>query len=293
MQRRFKSKSIIPTLSLWGIDQEKTFNAVLFESVPPEDMPQYKAHQKNHFVLTYCIEGSFKSFIDFKEQLIGPGDVGLINPNQIHFIKPVNKKVVKAITLAFHRSFYHTLTLSANVDMLINAPQENIQVHGLRYHEDVIPLLFRSVLTEYEEQQKVTPALVQLMTVLIMKVCGQSKTKKEMPKSNFIYYSFLKLLDEKLVETHRVSDYASDLALSEKSLTRACQAVAQSTAQNIIHQKINFEAKRQLAHNQSSSKEIAYSVGFRDPIQFSKFFKQHNGLTPLEYRKKARGGQLS
>ena len=52
MQKRFKTKSIIPTLSLWGIDQEKTFNAVLFESVPPDDMPQYKAHQKNHFVLT-------------------------------------------------------------------------------------------------------------------------------------------------------------------------------------------------------------------------------------------------
>ena len=293
MQKRFKTKSIIPKISLWGIDQEKTFNAVLFESVPPEDMPQYKAHQKNHFVLTYCIEGSFKSFIDFKEQLIGPGDVGLINPNQIHFIQPINQQIVKAITLAFSHSFYNKLNLSANVDMLVNANQEILHVHGIRYEIDVIALLFRCVLSEYEEHKKVTPVLIQLMMLLISKMCDQRKPKKEMPKASFIYYSFLKLLNEKLVKTHRVSDYASDLSLSEKSLTRACQAVAQSTAQNIIHQKINFEAKRQLAHNQSSAKEIAYSLGFTDPIQFSKFFKQHNGITPLEYRKKARGGQLS
>jgi len=76
-------------------------------------------------------------------------------------------------------------------------------------------------------------------------------------------------------------------------LNRACQSIAQTTAQSIIHQKINFEAKRQLVHDQSSAKEIAYSVGFTDPIQFSKFFKQHNGFTPLEYRKKVRSGQLS
>jgi AraC-like DNA-binding protein len=69
--------------------------------------------------------------------------------------------------------------------------------------------------------------------------------------------------------------------------------VAQHSTQAIIHQKINFEAKRQLMYDQSSAKEIAYSVGFADPVQFSKFFKQHNGLTPLEYRKKVRSGRLS
>jgi AraC family transcriptional activator of pobA len=100
------------------------------------------------------------------------------------------------------------------------------------------------------------------------------------------------LLDEKLSVTHRVTEYADQLKISEKTLNRACQAVAQSSAQGIIHHKINFEAKRQLVHDQSSAKEIAYSVGFADPIQFSKFFKQHNGLTPLEYRKKARAGQV-
>jgi len=256
-------------------------------------MIQYKAHQKKHFVISYFLKGSFKSYIDFKEKVFNPGDVGLINPNHIHFVRPVDKKGVRVIIIAFNRSFYNRLNLSAKANMMANAPQENLIVRGQKYDEDVIPLLFRSIVKEYQTSQKTTQAIVSLMSLLITRLCEHSSKGNELPKDNFIYYSFLKLLDERLSTTHRVMEYADALTISEKSLNRACQATAQSSAQSIIHQKINFEAKRQLVHDQSSAKEIAYSVGFADPIQFSKFFKQHNGFTPLEYRKKARSGRLS
>lgn len=293
MSKRFRSKSVIPKISLWNIADEKPFNAFVFEAIPPPDMPQYAAHQKSHFVVSYLLKGSFRNYIDFKEKIFRPGDVGLINPNHIHFVRPVDNKKIKTITLACNRSFYNRLNLSARVKMLTNAPQENLIVHGQQYDEDIIPLLFRSILKEYQSHQKTTPAIVSLMSLLITRLCEQNEPKKELVKGNFIYYSFLKLLDEMLSTTHRVSHYAEALKLSEKSLNRACQAIAQSSAQAIIHQKINFEAKRQLVYDQSSAKEIAYSVGFTDPIQFSKFFKLHNGFTPLEYRKKARSGRLS
>jgi AraC-like DNA-binding protein len=293
MAKRFRSKSIIPKVSFWNIDDEKPFNAVLFESVAPADMLQYRVHRKNHFVMSYALAGSFRNYIDFKETIIRPGDVALVNPNHIHFVRPVDKKVIKVMILAFNRSFFNKLNLSARVSMMANAPQGNLIVPGQQFEADVIPLLIRAIFQEYKENQKATPAIFTLMSLLITRLCEQNQQGKEIPKGNYIYYSFLKLLDEKISTTHRVSQYADALKLSEKSLNRACQAVAQCSAQAIIHQKINFEAKRQLVYDQSSAKEIAYSVGFADPIQFSKFFKQHNGFTPLEYRRKARSGRLS
>jgi len=293
MSKRFRSKSVIPKVSLWNIDETKPFNTILFESTPPADMIQYKAHQKNHFVVSYTMKGTFKSYIDFKENFVHPGDVGLINPNQIHFVRPVDKKLIKVIIIAFNRSFFNRLNLSPKANLMASDPQGTLILQGQQYESDVIPLLFRSVLKEHQAHQKVTPTIVSLMSLLITRLCEQNVPRKELKKGNFIYYSFLKLLNEKISTTHRVSHYAEALKLSEKSLNRACQAVAQSSAQIIIHQKINFEAKRQLIHDQSSAKEIAYSVGFTDPIQFSKFFKLHNGLTPLEYRKRARSGRLS
>src|SRR6478735_7735361 len=153
MAKRFRSKSIIPKISLWNIADERPFNAFVFESIPPPDMTQFKAHQKNHFVVSYSLKGSFKSYIDFKEKVFKPGDVALINPNHIHFVRPIDKKAIKVIIIAFNRSFYNRLNLSAKVNMIANAPQENLIVRGLQYDEDVIPLLFRSVLQEYQAQQ--------------------------------------------------------------------------------------------------------------------------------------------
>jgi AraC-like DNA-binding protein len=293
MAKRFKSKSIIPNVSFWNIDDEKPFNAVLFESVAPTDMLQYRAHRKNHFVVSYALAGSFRNYIDFKETMVRPGDVALVNPNHIHFVRPVDKKVITVLILAFNRAFFSRLNLSARMNMLANDPKVNLIVPGQRYEADVIPLLMRAIFKEYQEHQKATPTIVSLMSLLVARMGAHHEPGKEVTKGNFIYYSFLKLLDEKMSTTHRVSWYADALQLSEKSLNRACQAVAQCTAQAIIHQKINFEARRQLVYDQSSAKEIAYSVGFTDPIQFSKFFKQHNGFTPMEYRRRARSGSLS
>ena len=178
MPRRFRSKSIIPKISLWSIEDSRPFNAFEFDSVPPADMPQYRAHTKNHFVVSYILKGSLRSYIDFKERILGPGDVGLINPNHIHFIRPVDKNKIKAVVVAFNRAFYDRLNLNAKVNMMTNVPHENLIVHGQQYDEDVIPLLFRSILKEYQAHQKVTQAIVMLMSLLITRLCEQSNSKK-------------------------------------------------------------------------------------------------------------------
>src|SRR6478735_2197917 len=188
MSKRFRSKSIIPKISLWNIADERPFNAFVFESIPPTDMTQYKAHQKNHFVVSYSLKGSFKSYIDFKEKIVSPGDVALINPNHIHFVRPVGKEKIKVIIIAFNRSFYNRLNLNAKVNMLANAPQENLIVHGQQYDEDVIPLLFRSIVKEFQEHLKATPAIASLMSLLITKLCEQSGKGETVSKDNFIYY---------------------------------------------------------------------------------------------------------
>ena len=293
MKRGSISRNKIPTLSLWNIDDEKPFNVVLFNSIAPPDMPQYKAHKKSHFVIGYCVEGSFKSYINFNEQEVVAGDARLINPNQIHFVKPANRRKVTVITIAFHKSFCAKLHLSAHVKMLIHAQNVNIGAHGLNYQEDVIALLFRAILQEFRNHKRSSPGITQLMTLLLTLICEQGDVRKEMTKASFIFYSFLQLLDDLSSTTHRVSDYSSKLEISEKSLNRACNTMVQQSAQNIIHQRVNFEAKRQLAYENTSSKEIAYAVGFKTPVQFSKFFRQHNSQTPLEYRKKAQGGFVS
>lgn len=49
-----------------------------------------------------------------------------------------------------------------------------------------------------------------------------------------------------------------------------------------------MEAKRLLYFTDNTVKEIAYEVGYDEPVYFGKLFKKITKLTPLEFRKKFR-----
>lgn len=282
---RFKSKSQIPRISLWGIDSTNTFNAVLFEGEPPHHLPQYHPHQKDLYVISYCLNGRLESFINFKPYFVNAGDIGLINPNQIHYIRPLDREPVRFMVLAFHPSFLGKLELKPQVQALIRAADVSIRVEHQQLHKDVVPMLISTLFGEFQTGgRRITYAIPPLMSLLLTRLCELSHARKPTSKAGQLYYQFLEKLEDHVRKTHRVSDYAQMLKVSEKTLNRACQSATQGSASLIIQQKINAEAQRLLQYDRSTAKEIAYRLGFSDPAQFSKFFKQNNGLSPLDYR---------
>jgi AraC-like DNA-binding protein len=57
------------------------------------------------------------------------------------------------------------------------------------------------------------------------------------------------------------------------------------TTVNQLHQrKLLLEARRQVVFSAATTKEIGYDLGFSDPAYFNRFFKQHTGQTPHQFR---------
>jgi AraC-like DNA-binding protein len=86
----------------------------------------------------------------------------------------------------------------------------------------------------------------------------------------------------------RVADYATALGYSTRTLTRATLAATGSTAKQHIDARILLEARRLLAHSVATSAEISRRLGFTSPGDFSKFFRKHDGHTPLAFRAASR-----
>ncbi len=284
--KKNKSKKEVPTISLWGIDDQHTFNAIHYNQFVPENLPQYTPHKKNHFVISFIVKGKLKSYVDFRAYDLIPGSSGLVNPNQIHWIEVNRPQVVEAYVLAFSKIFLTKLDISPHTKITINAPEEHMKV-APGEHTEILRKLFQSIVEEFQrEPEKPNFIVRKLMEALLTKLDQiYPSTKSDFKKSAPLYLRFLNTLDKRVAETHRVNQYAELLETSEKSLNRACQEVIGQSAQEVIHHKINYEARRLLHFSKSSAKEIAYQTGFNDPVQFSKFFKQHNNRTPLEYRR--------
>lgn len=75
-------------------------------------------------------------------------------------------------------------------------------------------------------------------------------------------------------ELHLSSNYFGDLIKKETG----------KSAQEYIQNKILDVAKNKIFENDKTVNEVAYELGFKYPQHFSRFFKQHIGQSPNEYR---------
>jgi AraC-like DNA-binding protein len=89
--------------------------------------------------------------------------------------------------------------------------------------------------------------------------------------------------------TRRVNDYARVLGYSPRTLSRATMAAAGVGAKEFIDRRVLLESKRLLAHGAQSAAQISTQLNFSSPTNFSKFFQERTGYSPLQFRRSARG----
>lgn len=99
---------------------------------------------------------------------------------------------------------------------------------------------------------------------------------------------FKELLNQKVTQSHQPSFYASNLNLSTKQLNLLVKENLGKTTQQVIHEKLIAVAKSKLFNTELIVKEIAFNLGFEDPLYFSRIFKQHTGISPKEFRNNLR-----
>jgi AraC family transcriptional activator of pobA len=97
---------------------------------------------------------------------------------------------------------------------------------------------------------------------------------------------FRHLIEAQYLKHWPVERYARHLGLSETSLNRLCRRLADSTAFDLIQQRLALEARRRLVYSPSSVSSIADELGFKDPAYFSRFFRRHSGISPVEFRRR-------
>jgi AraC-like DNA-binding protein len=60
-------------------------------------------------------------------------------------------------------------------------------------------------------------------------------------------------------------------------------------AKEFIDRRVVLEAKRLLAHGNQSAARVAAQLGFSSATNFSKFFHQRTGQSPIAFRATVRG----
>ena len=149
-------------------------------------------------------------------------------------------------------------------------------------------LIYSSLKDEASTRKK--DIIKGLVTSIIFKISEdldefRLKTISVKTKSKEYYFiKFMDLLLQNFREHHNVEFYSDKMALTPKYLSSLMKEISGVSASRWINDSIVVEAKTLLKSSGMNIKQIADYLYFPNPSFFSKYFKQHTGLTPREYR---------
>ncbi|MFL0124220.1 helix-turn-helix domain-containing protein [Tenacibaculum maritimum] len=220
-----------------------------------------------------------------------------LKKNQMLFCSPLNlldfEVAHKEILIfVFNREFYcirdHDSEVSCNGFLFLGSSSP-ITVILDEQEQKSFHLIYEFFIEEFETKDHIQGEmlLVLLKRLLIKSVRIARKTLpvSDMPQAKLDTIRKFNLLVEMYFrEKHKVSDYASLMHLTPKSLSNLFARYYNKSPLKVITERIILESKQLLDFSDSSINKIAYDLGFEEAAHFSKFFKNQVGLSPKQYK---------
>ena len=173
--------------------------------------------------------------------------------------------------------------LSANPFLSI-APERMEYLCGL------LDILFKT-LQEYSEKDYSEPLVRNLMSAFVNAAYGfgmeqlDSISHVRSHSKDGYFLRFLSLLQEDATSQREIKHYADKLSLTPKYFSEIIKDVSGNSAAEWIASYTIAEASLLIRFSGKTMEQIADDLNFSSLAAFSKYFKQHTGKTPSEYRK--------
>ncbi|WP_286770977.1 helix-turn-helix transcriptional regulator [Sphingobacterium sp. 40-24] len=236
-----------------------------------------KPHRHNGYLeLVFLSSTSGRHVIDGHESPIKTPCVLIIRKESVHHWELTTP--IEGFVLLVKKSFID-LSLDLEIARMID---EISKLDTIYLKENgIIPTILR--LLAQEENKICQEGLFRSLLAKVLE--NTDKTEQPTSLSNDLYVRFIELLNTDSKIINNVAYYANLLHTSPQNLTAACKKDTNNTASQILAAYIIKEAKRLVFYTNKSTAEIAFSLGFTDKSNFSKYFKRFTGFTPSEFKK--------
>ena len=107
---------------------------------------------------------------------------------------------------------------------------------------------------------------------------SSSKRKRD------LFNSFMKLIELNYRRFRDVNWYAGQLNISSKYLNIITKEITDNSAKTLIDHYVILKLKQDLSGSGKSLKQLAWDYNFCDASFFTRYFRQHTGLTPRAWR---------
>ncbi|MEX3104268.1 MULTISPECIES: AraC family transcriptional regulator [unclassified Streptomyces] len=250
-------------------------------------------HRLDFHQVMLVTEGGGHYSIDSDRFAIRPGTLLWTRPNQV--VQFVPDPEMNADVIMFTEAF--PLSMSAHMGLL----DDVLRPSHWRLREGELAA-FRRVLDLLREEftrpdqglgEELLKHLLAVVLLHIDQMCRlrhKEKTTAFSGEHGELFLRFRRELDRSFATTRLVEEYAAALRCSTRALSRACRAVAGTSAKDVIDARVALEARRLLVHTDLPINAIARQLGFSEVTNFGKFFVRRVNMTPGAFRRESKKG---
>lgn len=238
-----------------------------------------------------CRSGSATMRIDFKTWELNEGAVITLFPNDVVQIEAASDDFTVEM-LTYDAAMLREASLQLEQTVYSALRQDRCR-RNKKIVTDIIDGMF-NLLRIYFDQPECACldqlVLYQLKAFFIGFYDYITRNKPETdsdatPRVSDLFNQFMQLLERDYRLSHDVAYYAELLCITPKYLTIIVKRMTTHTPKVIIDHYVILQLKLALRNSDLTVKQMAWDFHFSDASFFCRYFKQHTGMSPQEFRK--------
>lgn len=241
-----------------------------------------------------CRSGSATMRIDFKTWTLAKDNVITLFPNDVVCLEEVSDDFAVEM-LRYDPAMLREASLQLERTVYSRLRNDRCR-QGQQVVTDIINAMF-GLLRIYFDQPE-CKCLDQLVLYQLKAFftgfydyiirCKPEEPSESTPRANEIFNQFMELLESDYKLSHDVAYYAHKLCITPKYLSTIVKRITGHTPKTIIDHYVVLQLKLSLRNSDVAVKQLAWDFHFSDTSFFCRYFKQHTGLSPQEFRSSLR-----
>ena len=264
---------------------------ILFEDITQVPLPTNPSRMKSLF-LALCTSGHAQYTVDTKMHEVGAGDVIIISEEQVVADYMLSRDC-KGIALIMSYDFFQNIVsgvheLSALFLFARTHPVFHLDNNQTKALENDIQHIKEKIIdTGHRFRRELVMTMLKALIIDMSDIIYRFQQVGEagQTRAEVIFRDFIQTVEKNYRTERRVSWYAQQLCITSKYLSETVRTVSRRTPSDWIDSYVTRELRVMLRNSTMSIKQIADELKFANQSFMGKYFKEHVGMSPSQFRK--------
>lgn len=245
----------------------------------------------NFILIGLCTRGEVMYQLDTQKQIIKEGDILIVSDR--HVVEGYQHSAdMEGLCMMLSVNFYREIIQNvSDVSSLFlfsrQHPVMSLEQKEIDTFKEYFQVIKQKISDEANHFRKdlIKTLLLAMFYDLSNIIYRVKNDGKPQTRAQIIFTRFIKLVEQNFRQERRVSWYAQQLCITPKYLSETVKRASQRTPNEWIDNYIILELRVQLKNSTKTIKEITEELNFPNQSFMGKFFREHVGMSPSEYRK--------